>query len=85
MGRVVRCGAAVPNPSSLMGPRQLVFCFAPHASRAIVDASAAMPVPLGIAPEDAVYLPSVETALSLVQDARECVIGLLGRVGSGMV
>jgi len=56
-----------------MGPNRLVFCFAPHAARVIVDASAAMPVPLGIAAEDAVYLPSVETALSLVQDAREYV------------
>lgn len=68
---MVRCGAGITDPSAYMGPNRLVFCFAPHAAKVIVDASAAMPVPLGIAPEDAVYLPSMETALSLVQDARE--------------
>ena len=38
----------------------------------VYSQGAAMLVPRGIKAEDAVYLPSVETALSLVQDAGEC-------------
>ena len=71
VGRVVRCGSQVANPEKYLEQDQLVFCFCPHASRAVVDQAATIIVPHGIEPQDAVYLPSVETALSLVQDARE--------------
>jgi len=61
---------------------QLMFAFAPHGDVCEVDTTEVISVPDGIAPEDAVFLPSVETALSLVMDAapqpgdRVLVIGL---------
>jgi threonine dehydrogenase-like Zn-dependent dehydrogenase len=60
-----------------------VFAFAAHGSHAVVGVDAAMLVPDGIAAEDACYLPAVETALSLVQDARVIVgetVAVFGQV-----
>ncbi|CAN0485478.1 unnamed protein product, partial [Discosporangium mesarthrocarpum] len=41
--------------------------------------------PQGIAPEDAVYLPAVETALSLVQDTRPVLGERVVVFGQGMI
>uniref|UniRef100_A0A7S2Y7W5 Enoyl reductase (ER) domain-containing protein n=1 Tax=Entomoneis paludosa TaxID=265537 RepID=A0A7S2Y7W5_9STRA len=67
VGHVVECGAAVADKENLIG--KLVFAFAPHASQVVVDQSALQVVPDGVDPYDAIFLPSVETALSIVQDA----------------
>jgi hypothetical protein len=67
VGRVVSCGSNVKDAQSLLG--RLVFTFSPHASRVVVDRDAIHIVPDGISAEDAVFFPSVETALSLVHDA----------------
>ena len=42
---------------------------APHATHVVTDADAVQIVPDGIDPQDAIFMPSVETALSLVHDA----------------
>lgn len=68
MGKVTRCASDVPNAERLLG--QTVFAFAPHSTYAIVDHNAVRILPNGIDPMDAVFLPAVETALSIVQDAR---------------
>ncbi|KAL3761662.1 hypothetical protein ACHAW5_002642 [Stephanodiscus triporus] len=68
VGRVVACGSNVYDADELMG--RLVFTFSPHSSRVVVDRDAIQVVPDGISAEDAVFFPSVETALSLVHDAR---------------
>ncbi|KAL9183753.1 hypothetical protein ACHAXT_004609 [Thalassiosira profunda] len=65
VGRIVACGSNV-DPS-LIG--RLAFAFSPHSSRVIVDRDAMQLVPNGIDAEDAIFMPSVETALSLVHDA----------------
>ena len=65
VGRIRRAGSDVDK--SLVG--RLVFTFSPHSTRAIVDRDAIQLVPEGISAEDAVFFPSVETALSLVHDA----------------
>jgi len=65
VGRVVACGSNVD--AALIG--RLVFTFSPHSSRVVVDRDAVQLVPDGISAEDAVFFPSVETALSLVHDA----------------
>jgi len=67
VGRVVACGSNVDDAKSLIG--KLVFTFSPHSSRAIVDRDAIQLVPDGIDAEDAIFMPFVETALSLVHDA----------------
>eukprot|EP00624_Nannochloropsis_granulata_P004474 evm.model.NODE_32138_length_12231_cov_25.266373.3 len=96
VGRVRRCGKDVKERRKLLGlgggrggrregNAPLVFVFAAHASRLIVDESAVMVVPPGIAPEDAVYLPSVETALSLVQDAKPLIGETINVIGAGLI
>ncbi|TFJ84167.1 hypothetical protein NSK_004639 [Nannochloropsis salina CCMP1776] len=92
VGRVVRCGADVADRERLMGREgggegaaPLVFAFSPHASRAVVAASSLLVVPPGILAEDAVYFPSVETALSLVQDARPLAGERVTVVGAGLI
>jgi len=95
VGRVKRCGKGVKEKRKLLGLEgrvegpegrgPLVFVFAAHASRVIVDESAVMVVPPGIAPEDAVYLPSIETALSLVQDARPVIGETINVIGAGLI
>lgn len=46
-----------------------VFCFHSHESLFTMPISQAVAVPPGISDEDAVFLPSMETALSLVMDS----------------
>lgn len=67
VGRVIACGPSVSDSNDLIG--RLVFTFSPHATRVIADRDAIQLVPPGIRAEDAVFMPSVETALSLVHDA----------------
>merc|ERR1711933_340932 len=59
------CGSGVDD--ALIG--RLVFTFSPHSNRVIVHKEAIQIVPDDISAEDAVFMPSVETALSLVHDA----------------
>ncbi|MEJ5359181.1 MAG: zinc-binding alcohol dehydrogenase [Desulfobacterales bacterium] len=66
VGRVVARGAGVP--AGVEG--RCVFCFHPHASHMNVPLAAAVPVPEGIDPRDAVFLATLETALTLVWDGR---------------
>jgi threonine dehydrogenase-like Zn-dependent dehydrogenase len=65
VGRVVECGSLAQG--DLLG--KLVFCFSPHATQAVVDQNDLQVVPEGITSLDAIFLASVETALSLVHDA----------------
>ena len=67
VGVVTRCGKDVADSESLLG--KLVFTFSPHSSVTIVDRDALHIVPDGIRPEDAIFMPSVETALSIIHDA----------------
>lgn len=67
VGIVINCGEDVADAKDLIG--KLVFTFSPHSTNAIVDRSGIQVVPDGVSPEDAIFLPSVETALSIVHDA----------------
>ena len=64
---------------------QFVFAFQPHTSHFIVDHNSLFPVPASLSPETACFLPNMETAVNLVQDAApiigECVLVL----GQGVV
>lgn len=66
VGHVVDCGSDVPR-EDYMG--RMVFAFSPHASHVVTDMDAIQFIPRGIAGRDAIFMPSVETALSLVHDA----------------
>ncbi len=48
---------------------KLVFAFHPHASSFILHPSSLIPIPDFLTPENACFLPNMETAVNLVQDA----------------
>lgn len=77
--------AAAAAGGAAAGPAPLVFCFHPHAASCEVAASGLMPVPPGIAASDAVFLPAVETALSIVHDAHPRVGERVAVFGQGLV
>ena len=62
-----------------------VFSFSPHRSHYIASPDTLMPIPEGLSPTNAVFLPNMETAVNLVQDAEpllgECALVL----GQGVV
>ena len=66
VGRVIDQGDRVEQ--SWGGER--VFCFHPHATHMVVTPDAVVPIPDELDIERASMLPSVETALAIVQDAR---------------
>jgi 2-desacetyl-2-hydroxyethyl bacteriochlorophyllide A dehydrogenase len=64
---------------------QLVFAFQPHTSHFITNPNSLFPIPDSLSPGAACFLPNMETAVNLVQDAApilgECVLVL----GQGVV
>jgi threonine dehydrogenase-like Zn-dependent dehydrogenase len=66
VGHVIDCGSEVPRNAFI---NKLVFTFSAHASYVVTDMDAIQVVPKGIEAQDAIFMPSVETALSLVHDA----------------
>ncbi len=66
VGVVVDCGSEVSREKFI---GKTIFTFSPHATHVVTDANAVQIVPDGIDPQDAIFMPSVETALSLVHDA----------------
>jgi threonine dehydrogenase-like Zn-dependent dehydrogenase len=83
VGIVTRCGNGVIDSESLLG--KLVFTFSPHSTHAIVDRNTVHIVPDGISAEDAMFLPSVETALSIVHDAHIRVGETVSVYGQGLI
>jgi 2-desacetyl-2-hydroxyethyl bacteriochlorophyllide A dehydrogenase len=65
VGRVVELGPEV-DPA---WQDARVFVFHPHQDRIVVPVSACQRLPAGVSPEAALYLPQVETALTLAMDA----------------
>ncbi|MEK6753993.1 MAG: zinc-binding alcohol dehydrogenase [Chloroflexota bacterium] len=64
---------------------KLVFAFQPHTSAFSIQPSALIPIPDSLTPENACFLPNMETAVNLVQDGApilgECVLVL----GQGVI
>jgi 2-desacetyl-2-hydroxyethyl bacteriochlorophyllide A dehydrogenase len=65
VGTVVEIGKSV----GLEWNGRRVFAFQPHSSHFIATTHDVLPVPPGLESEDAVFLPNMETAVNLVQDA----------------
>lgn len=64
---------------------RLVFAFQPHTSHFITTTDSLFPLPEGISPEMACFLPSMETAVNLVQDG-EPILGERALVlGQGVI
>jgi threonine dehydrogenase-like Zn-dependent dehydrogenase/FMN phosphatase YigB (HAD superfamily) len=83
VGRVTQCGSDVADAQELLG--RLVFTFSPHSSHVICDRNALHLVPDGIDAHDAIFMPSVETALSMVHDAHVYVGEKVAVFGQGLI
>lgn len=81
VGRIIKCGSSVPSVH--LG--KLVFSFSPHASHVVIDFDSVLLVPDDISPEDAIFMPSVETALSIVHDAHPRVGENIAVYGQGLI
>ena len=78
--------SSCPSPEAVaVGPAPLVFCFHPHAAACEVSAAGLMRVPSGVGASDAVFLPAVETALSIVHDAQPRAGERVAVFGQGLV
>ena len=83
VGRVIECGTSVADAGLLLGRR--VFTFSAHASQVTTDRSNVQIVPDDIDAIDAIFMPSVETALSLVHDAHRNVGENIAIFGQGLI
>lgn len=81
LGRVIR--AATPANTALEG--ELVFCFRPHGSHHIVPCRELIAVPELADPRSALFIPNLETAVSLVMDTAPLIAETAAVVGLGVV
>jgi len=81
VGRVAGQGAGVPEDWS----GRLVFAFQPHTSHFLAAPADLIPVPQGISPEAAAFLPNVETAVNLLQDGAPLLGERVAVFGQGVV
>ena len=81
VGRVVECGRDV-DPS--WGGRD-VFVFHPHEDYVLIQPDALMPLPEGMSPETAVFLPNTESAVNFIMDGRPMIGERVVVFGQGIV
>jgi len=81
VGRVIEVGLDV-DPSWL---GRAIFAFNPHESHFIAPIESLLPLPEGIDPTAAVFLPNMETAVSLLMDGRPVIGERVAVVGQGVV
>lgn len=89
VGRVIALGSAVD--ATWQG--RLVFAFQPHASHFLASPDEVFPVPTPLAPEDAAFLPNMETAVNFLMDGHprigECVVvfgqGIVGLLTTALL
>lgn len=81
LGRVIATGEGVSRDWQ----NRAVFAFRPHSSHFLSDPAALLAIPDDIAFEDAVFLPNMETAVNLVQDAAPLLGEAVLVLGQGIV
>ncbi len=62
-----------------------VFAFHPHESHFVAPAESLLPIPSGIAPEDALFLPNTETAVNFLLDGAPLIGEQVAVFGQGVV
>ncbi|MEZ4592516.1 MAG: zinc-binding alcohol dehydrogenase [Chloroflexota bacterium] len=81
VGRVVEVGKSVDNTWR----DRLIFAFQPHQSHFITQPDEVLPLPEGMLPETAVFLPNMETAVSFIMDAQPGIGEQVAVFGQGIV
>jgi 2-desacetyl-2-hydroxyethyl bacteriochlorophyllide A dehydrogenase len=81
VGQVEAVGAQVPGEWQ----GRMVFAFQPHTSHFLASPDDLFPVPEGIQPENAIFLPNMETAVNLCMDGAPLVGERVAVFGQGVV
>jgi 2-desacetyl-2-hydroxyethyl bacteriochlorophyllide A dehydrogenase len=81
MGRVREIGKTVSGEWK----DRLVFSFQPHTTHFVAKTESLIPVPNSLKPEDACFLPNMETAVNLVQDGAPILGERVLVLGQGVV
>jgi len=81
IGRVVETGPAVSGGWL----DRMVFCFHPHESHYAVHQDQLIPVPPDVNPEDALFLPNMESAVNFLMDGRPVIGEAVVVFGQGVV
>jgi 2-desacetyl-2-hydroxyethyl bacteriochlorophyllide A dehydrogenase len=91
-GYPLRYGYALAGAVEALGPDvaphwlgRRVFAFQPHASHFVAAPESLLPIPAGLAPEQATLLPNMETAVSLVMDGTPVIGERVALLGLGVV
>ncbi len=88
----LKYGYALVGRVAALGPEvdpawqgRTVFAFQPHEDLFLAAPGDLHPLPPDLAPEEAVFLPNLETALTLVLDGRPCIGEQVAVFGQGIV
>lgn len=81
VGRVIALGAGV----AAAWQDRLVFAFNPHETHFLARAEQLLPLPEGVTPETAVFLPNMETAVSFLMDGQPMMGEQVAVLGQGIV
>lgn len=81
VGRVIEVGEGVAE--SWLG--RVVFAFNPHESHFVASVSDLIPLPEGLNPANAVFLPNMETAVSFLMDGKPVIGEWVAVIGQGIV
>jgi len=81
VGNVVELGAGLPE--DWLG--RPVFSFQPHTSHFLATPATVFPLPEGLSPESACFLPNMETAVNFVQDGAPLLGEHVMVLGQGIV
>jgi len=82
------CAGRVTELGSRVDPRwagRFIFSFQPHTSHFVTTTDQLIPIPENISPETACFLPNMETAVNLVQDAAPILGERVLVLGQGVV
>lgn len=81
VGRVIDCGARVAPEWR----DRLVFSFQPHTSHFVATSAEWLPVPDGLSPQQAAFLPNMETAVNFLLDGTPLIGEQVAVLGQGVV
>lgn len=81
VGKVIALGSDVPDEWN----ERTVFSFHPHESHFIAETRELLPLPENISPEEALFLPNMETAINFVMDGRPVIGEQVVVFGQGVV
>ena len=81
VGRIIEIGDGVSDDWR----GRLVFCFNPHESRFVAALAEVIPVPPALSPEEAAFLPNMETAVNFLMDGQPLIGERVAVFGQGVV